>query len=832
MMVPHTTSLPVDEALPRLREVLTTPGNAVLSAAPGAGKTTRVPIALLGESWLVDKRILMLEPRRLAARRSAEYMAAQLRESVGRSVGYRIRGEAKVGRDTRIEIVTEGILTRMLHHDQELPGVGLVIFDEFHERSIHADLGLALTLDVQKHLRPDLRILVMSATLDGVAVAELLGTPSVVESSGRMFPVDTRFAPQASEAPVEQRMADAILRSLRNDEGNILAFLPGIREIRRTEERLMSSRLPEDVHVHLLFGDAGFQQQSDALAPPPPGVRKVILSTSIAETSLTIEGVRVVIDSGLARTSRFEPRRGMSGLVTTPVSKATADQRRGRAGRTQPGICYRLWREQDHELLPAYPTPEIKASDLAHFALDLARWGDPLGEQLRFLDPPPPAHLGQAWGLLQSLGALDREGKMTRHGKAIGDVPLHPRLAHMIVRGKELGFGASACRLGAMLEERNILAGRGDADIDLQARWYVIMTGRGADRGPLDRIQAQSERLRELANVSADDKGEPPLGVLLGLAYPDRVAKRKEGSERYQMSGGATATLPKRSMLARHEFLAVGDVDGAGTDVRIFLAAPLSKDDVETIFEGQIVEQEDVRWNPVTQSVVVRMVRRAGALDLGEGKADVEDGRIIGAMIEGIRNMGIDALPWTKETRSFVARSEWVRLNVPGRELWPECSAKRLLDTLDAWLASSLSGVRKKEQLARVDIHSAITSLFSHAQLRELDRLAPERLPVPSGSKIALDYTGEKQPSLGVKLQELFGLIETPRVGGGTIPVVIHLLSPAGRPLAVTQDLRSFWKNTYPELRGRMRARYPRHPWPEDPLTAVPTKKTVRRKKQ
>ncbi len=755
-------------------------------------------------------------------------MARQLGEPVGGTVGYRIRGDVKVGRATKVEIVTEGILTRVLLAEQDLPGVGLVIFDEFHERSIHADLGLALTFDLQTHLRPDLRILVMSATLDAAAVSDLLGNAPVVSSEGRVYPVETIHAQQSSSDPFERRVSDTVRRALARHEGDVLVFLPGIREIRRTEEALTSARLPDDVRIHQLYGDAGLRNQLDVLAPAPHGMRKVILATSIAETSLTIDGVRIVVDGGLARTVRFDPRRGMSGLVTVPVSKATADQRRGRAGRQAPGACYRLWTEGDHRSLPDYPTPEINATDLAHLALDLARWGDPLGSSLRFLDPPPAANLQNARALLTSLGAIDERGALTPHGRSMDELPIHPRLAHMILRAKERGLGAVACTLAAMLEERDVLAGRNDADIGLEARWHALNRG-STERGARERIEDQARRLREIADIRGDSSSDRHLSLLLGLAFPDRVGRRRPGTETYQLMGGSVATIPKASTFAKHEFLAFGDVDGAGATVRAYLAAPLERDDVEYIFTGQWIDEADVRWNPVTQSVLARRVRRAGSLVLDERPMEARGERVTEAMVEGVRSLGLSALPWDTPSRGFIQRSEWLRRGGHASDDWPDLSEERLLEELHVWLAPFLDGIWKKEHLSRLHVAEILRSRFTHRQLVELDRLAPTHILVPSGSRIALDYRPGETPVVAVKLQEMFGETKTPSVAGGTVPLVVHLLSPAKRPLAVTQDLPSFWKNTYPKIRTQMRADYPKHPWPEDPLTAVPTKKTVRR---
>ena len=818
--------LPIDVVLPDIRTALQHHSNVILSADPGAGKTTRVPLALLSESWLSGKKIVMLEPRRLAAQRAASFMASVLGERPGDTIGYRIRGDSRIGKRTRLEVVTEGILTKILQSDPALEGIGLLVFDEFHERSIHADLGLALALDVQKHLRPDLRILIMSATLDGLALSSMLSGAPLIKSEGRLFPVTTQYLHHPREGPVESSVVSAIVRAVREQPGDVLVFLPGQSEIRRVESLLAKEELPQDIDVCLLFGEASPEKQQAALVPSQTGRRKIILSTSIAETSLTIEGLRVVIDSGLARSSRFDPRRGMSGLVTTPVSQSSADQRRGRAGRQQTGACYRLWMESDE--LQKFAQLEILVADLAPVALELAQWGAPEGEGLRFLDPPPAAHISQARAFLERVGALDRDGKLTGHGRAMAQLPVHPRLSHMLLKGMEIGEGAAACDVAALLEERDLL--RGEGDIDLQSRWHVLRKDTARDRFAADRVRAQSARLRELMNVQARAVTGGRLGVLLALAYPERIAKRRDAAgRRYQLAGGVGAILPAGSMLSREKFLAVGDVDGVGTEVKIFLAEPMTEDDLREVFADQLVTQDEVRWDARQETVIARRVTRLGAIELSEVPLSESGDVMTGAMIDGIRQMGLDALPWTNHAISVCTRSEWLRKKglVPGD--WPDLSNEHLMRTVELWLAPYLDGITKRTQLARLDTSSIVDALFTFRQLQELDRLAPTHLTVPTGSRIAVEYSTELQPVLAVRLQEMFGQTETPAVGGGKVAVVLHLLSPARRPLAVTQDLPSFWKNAYADVRKDMRGRYPKHSWPENPMEAEPTKRTKRR---
>lgn len=826
-MKEYNPHLPVEDALPELIDALARLRCAVLSAPPGAGKTTRVPLALLDAAWLEDQKILMLEPRRLAARRAAEYMAQRLGERVGWTVGYRIRGDAFVSDRTRLEVVTEGILTRMLHTNPDLPGVGLVIFDEFHERSIHADIGLAFALDVQKHLKEDLRLLVMSATLDGVAVAHMLGDAPVVESRGVIFPVETKYARFVVDKSLEIRVTEAVSRALIADEGDVLVFLPGMREIRRAEDELRK-RLSGDIVVHLLHGELPRSVQESALMPDKQARRKVILATSIAETSLTIDGVKIVVDSGLVRSARFDSRRGMSGLVTIPVSRAVADQRRGRAGRQSAGICYRLWTEAEHAQLPDYPVPEIRVADLAHAALDLASWGAPTGEGLLFLDPPPAAHLVQAQTVLKRLGAMTDDGRLTPHGRAMAALPIHPRLAHMIIKGKEIRLGAAACELAAILEERDSLFIGVDKDVDLVTRIDRVRQQTGQRIGASERVASQTQRLMEMTGQSHIDRGGGDSGgLLVALAYPERIARRRpERSGLYQLSGGGIAELPAGSLLARSEYIAIANLEAGSGNARIYLAAPISESDLETAFAGEIVVEEEIEWNVTEKRVQARCLRKLGAVILRDEPLELEGEEVVRALVEGIRRTGLHCLPWDKESERFRSRVQWARAAMP--EL-PDLSDESLKSSVAEWLGPFLEGMWNLQHLQRLRLTEILRSRLSAQGLLEIDRLAPSHLQVPSGSRIALEYSAAGHPTLSVKLQELFGLTETPRVGG-TTPVTIHLLSPAGRSLAVTQDLRSFWENVYPEIRKQLRARYPKHPWPEDPLTATPTRRTTRKR--
>jgi ATP-dependent helicase HrpB len=819
-------SLPIDALLPALRQMLAAHPAAVLQAAPGAGKTTRVPLALLEESWLGGNRILMLEPRRLATRAAARRMASTLGEAVGETVGFRVRLESKVSLRTRIEVVTEGILTRRLQQDPSLEGIGLIIFDEFHERSLHGDLGLALTLEAQEALRPDLKILVMSATLDGTAVAALLGDAPVLKSEGRAFPVETRYAPRDPQRRFEDDIAVLVRRALREEDGSALVFLPGEREIRRVASLLAESELPAGTTVHGLYGALPPAEQDAAIQPALPGARKIVLATTIAETSLTIEGIRIVVDGGQKRAPRFDPRTGMARLEIVRVSVASADQRRGRAGRLGPGVCYRLWSEAEMRGFAPFDKPEILAADLAPLALDLVSWGasDPL--KLRWLDPPPTASYDQAVALLSQLEALDEGGRITALGREMAALPLHPRLAHMLLRAKAMGQGALACDLAALLSERDILRQARDADV--RTRLEIIAARRSeseaqANKGALMRVRETSADLRRQLKVKGEGTTSlAEAGPLLALAYPDRVAQQRGGRGRYRLAGGGGAFLSETDPLAAAEFLVAAELDGDAREGRIFLAAPLSAADIERQFASMIADLTATEWEARNESVAARKQRRFGAIVLADRPIDRPDGEAVtAAMIQGIRQMGLASLPWTDEIRSWRQRVAFLH-RVRPVDGWPDLSDGSLLESLETWLAPSLAGLSRRSHLARLDLGTALRGLVPWQLQRRLDELAPSHLEVASGSRIAVDYAPPEGPVLAMQLQHLFGQVDTPRVADGRVPVTLHLLSPARRPIAVTKDLKSFWTNVYPEVRREMRGRYPRHHWPEDPLTAAP----------
>lgn len=799
----------------------------ILTAEPGAGKTTRIPIALQDQSWLQGKKIIMLEPRRVAAQRAAIYMAKLKGENVGESIGYRIRGDNKISRQTTIEIVTEGILTRMIQDDPTIPEIGLIIFDEFHERSIHADLGLALALEVQEHLRNDLRLLVMSATLDGISLSKLLYNAPIIHSDGKVFPVTIHYSSDQNDFQIEKTVTTTIIRALKEEEGDILVFLPGQREIHRVDTLLDEIKRLPNLIIHLLFGDAEYEKQQAALNPDPKGRRKIILSTNIAETSVTIEGVRIVIDSGLMRSVRFDSRRGMSGLVTTAISQSSTHQRMGRAGRIQPGVCYRLWTEHQQTQLPKFSQPEILAADLAPLVMEFAQWENSEAASLRFLDPPPDAHRTQAKELLNRLGALTLEGKLSNHGKAMAGLGIHPRLSHMLIKGNELGFGALACDVAALLEDRDFLRRQNENDIDLCSHLYSLRNNDHRNSFNRERVLKQSERLRNLLGVKYNKSPAEKLGLLLALAYPERVGKRRGTNElRYQMSGNMVASLPKNSPLSKEEYLAIADVDGAGSDIKIFLAAQLNQEDIRIAFSDQIETVEEIFWSEREKSVVSRRMTKFGSIELSESSFNAPNDKVMHTMIIGIKQLGLDSLPWNERARSLRTRSEWLRKKSLVNVEWIDLSDEHLLATLDDWLSPYLEGISKQSQLAKLDLGSIIGSMFSYEQLRDIERLAPTHLSVPTGSRILLDYSNEAQPILAVRIGELFGETTTPTVADGKVKVLLHLLSPSRRPIAVTQDLPSFWNNAYVQVRKDMRGEYPKHYWPENPLEAEPTRKT------
>jgi ATP-dependent RNA helicase HrpB len=856
-----STALPVDEIIPELIDALRLGTSAVLQAPPGAGKTTRIPLALLNEPWLGGKRILMLEPRRLAARSAAYYMARQLDETAGETVGYRVRMESRVSKRTRIEVLTEGVLTRVLQDDPALNGVGLVIFDEFHERSLQADAGLALCIETQAALRDDLRLLVMSATLAGEAVSALLGHAPIITSTGRSFPVETRYAPpdprRATGPAFFDHVAATSKRALAEEPGSILVFLPGVAEIKRVERLLREAQLGSQTRLCPLYGELSQDAQEQAILPAAAGRRKVVLATAIAETSLTIEGIRVVVDSGWARGPRFDPVSGLTRLATMPASQASAEQRRGRAGRLEPGVCYRLWSEGAHRKLPEYNRPEILDADLASLALDIAQWGVSDPNKLAWLDPPPAAHYAQARELLQELGALDDKSNITAHGRLMAQLAMHPRLAHMVLMGIELKLGALACELAALLGERDIVKGERDADLHL--RLQVLHTDSPSpltlsrrERGSMQmdvhidgaacaRVRTQAEQWRRQLRIDAHDtahaghSGGLPAqdytgvlldldhtGLLLAYAYPDRIAQRRPGGEpRYLLANGRGALFARHEPLSAADYVVAAHLDGAQKEARIFLAAAITRAELEEYFAGLVTAKDIIEWDGRNECVQARRQRRLGALILDDaplGNADPQT--VTRAMLHGIRDMGMSCLPWNKGLRAWQRRVRFLhRLEA---QRWPDVCDEHLLATLEAWLAPYLNGVMRRAHLDDIDLHAALTGLLSWEQQRALDELAPTQLTVPSGSRIPIDYDHDP-PVLAVRLQEMFGLKDTPRIAGGRVALLLHLLSPAQRPVQVTQDLAGFWARSYHDVKKDLKGRYPKHYWPDDPLQAQAT---------
>ncbi len=802
----------------------------MLTAPPGAGKSTVLPLALLDAPWLRGRSILMLEPRRLAARAVAARMAQQLGEALGETVGYRIRFESKVSARTRIEVLTEGILTRRLQHDAALDGVGLVIFDEFHERSLNADLALALCRESQSALRDDLRILIMSATLDAAALCGALDDAPAVEADGRPHPVTLRYAEREPDGPLPFFVADAVTRALAEEAGDVLAFLPGVGEITRAQD-VLEARHP-DLRICPLYGDQSLDAQQAAIQPARDGVRRVVLATAIAETSLTIEGVRVVIDCGYARVPRFDPRSGLTGLETVRITRDSADQRAGRAGRLGPGIAYRLWTPATQMGLRAVRTPEILEADLAPLRLELAQWGAKTADALRWITPPPAGAWQQAEALLNDLGALDNT-VMTRRGRALAELPTHPRLANMLLAdGHPDDIRVLACDIAALLDERDPLTRGSSADLTLRVEalrhWRATQrTLHGADARALARIERLALQWRQQLRLRADNATPDAMdvGLALSLAYPDRVAQTRGGAgHRYRLANGRGAALSEGDPLQAADWLAIAHADGGDAEGRIYLAAPLDPRDVEARAQWR----EVLAWDAKQGVLIARRERRVGELVL-ESKplTSLPADQKARVLCDVLRREGLSLLSWDDATRQWQARAQ--SLHVWNGSDWPDVSDDALLHSVDTWLPAWLDRVTRRDHFKSLDLPDILSSLISPQQLRLLASLAPTHLSVPSGSSIRLEYFPDgAAPVLAVKLQEIFGLEDTPAVNNGRMRVLCHLLSPAQRPIQITQDLRSFWHNTYPQVRKELRGRYIKHPWPEDPWNAVPTRRTVR----
>ncbi|WP_159884448.1 ATP-dependent helicase HrpB [Paenibacillus puerhi] len=827
---------PIDGLLPEIRSTLAQHTRAVLVAEPGAGKTTRVPLALLEEPWLQGRKLLLLEPRRLAAKAAARYMAEALGEQVGETVGYRVRLETKVSAKTRIEVITEGVLTRMLQHDPSLEEAGLVLFDEYHERSLQADLGLALCLEAQGALREELRLLVMSATLDATAVSELMTDAPVLVSQGRSYPVETRYAPPLrTHERIEQAVARVIETACAEAEGDVLVFLPGAGEIHRVESILAGRPGLAGIRIAPLYGMLSPQGQEAALRPSKGGERKIVLSTPIAESSLTVDGVRIVIDSGLTRSPRFSPRTGMTRLETQRVSRASADQRRGRAGRQAPGICYRVWTEAEDRLLSEHRTPEIAEADLAPLALELAVWGVADPSALRWLTPPPAGAYAQARELLRQLGALDAGGALTAHGRRMADLGMEPRLAHMTLRAIPLGLGEAACELAALLQERDLFrGGAGGTDADLGQRYTALRGFMRERQGGAARPGADDAAKRRVVDEAAQWKrklglgreagaeAEARTGLLLAFAFPDRIAQNR-GDGRFLLSGGRGAVFGRTQSLSLAPFLAVAELDDLGTDSRILLAAPIAEDELYRHLEQEMSKESVVYWDRQVRNVRARQRVRLGALVLKETVWEKPDAEaMLAALLEGVRIEGLQLLNWSKSALQLRERLSFMHRHT-GDSGWPDVSDEALLATLEEWLGPHLYGMKQREELHRLQPAALLEGMLSWSQRQALDAQAPTHWIVPSGSRIPIDYSDPDAPTLAVRLQEMFGLQQTPLLAEGRVALVLHLLSPAHRPVQVTRDLASFWREAYFEIKKDLKGRYPKHVWPDDPLAALPT---------
>ena len=826
-----SSPLPIDAALPELTAALRANNAAVLVAPPGAGKTTRVPLVLAAEPWAKRSekpgRILVLEPRRLAARAAAERMAHNLGERVGETVGLRVRFGSKVSRRTRIEIVTEGIFTRLILDDPMLEGVAAVLFDEFHERSLDADLGLALARDAQQGLREDLKILVMSATIDGARVAALMGSAvlggaPVIESQGKSFAVETRYVGRDAR-PIEPQVADTILHAMRAEPGSLLAFLPGAAEIRRAQALLENRINDATTDIVPLYGALGGDEQARAIEPAPPGRRKIVLATSIAETSITIDGVRIVVDSGVARVPRYEPDVGVTRLETVRVSRAAADQRRGRAGRTEPGLCYRLWDEPQTAALEPFARPEILAADLSAFALDLAAWGAD-ADKLAFLDPPPNAALAEAKALLTALGAIDADGRITEEGRQLRRLPLPPRLARMVVDAARLGEGMIAAEIAALISER----GLGGDDVDMRERLGALHR----DRAPRAR-DARAMAQRWAAVVEAPlrrVKSELSVGALIALAFPERIAKNRGGAAgAVVLANGRGANLDPASPLAREPFLAVAELAGSAAQGRILSAAPITLGEIEARFADRITARQDITFDATSLSLRGRNSRRLGALVLGEQPVPVmPDENTANLLAESIAALGIDRLPWTKALAQWRDRVMFLRQSEGAS--WPDLSDAALAASAEAWLAPALAGKTALAEFTADEFATALGEFLPWPLRRRLDAEAPVYFEAPTGSRVPIDYAGDGGPKIAIRVQELFGLDRHPAIAGGKVPLAIELLSPAQRPVQTTRDLPGFWRGSYAAVRAEMRGRYPKHPWPDDPIAATATRRAKPRK--
>ncbi len=804
--------LPVEDVLPELIAALEARGEAVLVAPPGAGKTTRVAPALLGAAWLKGGKIILLSPRRIAARAAASRMAFERGEPVGSTIGYRVRLDSKIGRDTRVEVVTEGVFTRMILDDPELRGIAAVIFDEFHGRSLEGDLGLALARDTQSALRPDLKLVVMSATLDAARVSSLLGDAPVIVSEGRMFPVRYVYRPRDPRARLEEEVAAVTRAALAAESGSALVFLPGVREVERTAEQLRATVRDLNVDIRPLYGAMSASDQDAAISPAPAGRRKIVLATSIAETSLTIEGVRIVVDSGLARRPKFEPALGLTRLETVRASQASVTQRAGRAGRLEPGVCWRLWSEGETRALPAFDRPEIMDADLSGFALDLAAWGVSDPATLGWLDPPPAPAWTEAIALLKRINALDGDGRFTAHGLAVAKLPLPARLAHMVMSAARDGEALLAARIALVLTE----PGLGGRSADLRDRLHRFATERGQRA---DSARALADRIARLAGGARGEANEDHAGRILAVAYPDRVAKARQGA--FALVNGRAAIVDEASSLLKSPYAVIADMVGAAGRAQVILGAPIDIADIEAMFGAQIETRASATIDPATGALRGRKVRRLGKLVLSEAPLERLSGaELKQALLDVVAEQGLEYLDWNEAARQTRARVRFMR-GLEG-EVWPDWSDDALRAETGDWLAPALDGV---SSLKAVDVSRALMNALDYEQRRRLDAEAPSKFETPAGSWLSIDYESDGGPALDVRLQEMFGEAKHPALAGGRVALSLRLLSPAHRPVQTTKDLPGFWSGSYAVVRGEMRGRYPKHPWPDDPLSAPPTRR-------
>ncbi|MDA0707820.1 MAG: ATP-dependent helicase HrpB [Proteobacteria bacterium] len=831
--------LPIHKIIPEIKTTLAKFNNVVLRASPGAGKTTIVPLELLGEHWLSGRKIIMLEPRRLAVRAAAKRMAEILGEKIGETVGYSIRMESHVGPGTRIEVVTEGIFIKRIQNNPEIKDVGLIIFDEFHERSLNSDLGLALALDVQAGLREDLKLLIMSATLDGVKIASLMDNAPIINSQGKSYTIDYHYLDRPVSGRIEQALIPVIIEALKKHDGGILVFLPGAGEIERVKKRLDHLNFGPEILIYSLYGLMTNEDQDFAIGKPPQGKRKIILSTSIAETSLTIEGIKVVIDSGLQRQLHYDVSSGMSKLTTLRVSRASADQRAGRAGRLEDGVCYRMWTSAAQKGLRAFSEPEINNADLVPLALDLALWGVSNPSQLKWLDLPDAATMQQAKELLQNLGAMDDKIRITAHGKKMASLPMHPRLSHMILKAEQLGLGITALTIAAILEERDVLKlatdlKTADLRLRLEALDYVNQGNLsaakqiGCDLGAAKKILRQIKLWQKTYRINRGSYDRQKAGICLAVAFPDRIGSaRLAGSGVYLLSGGSGAKLLDQDPLINEKYLSIGHLDKAQKDAHIFFAAPILKSDLEEHFQNLFQEIDDIQWDDRSASVMILNRVTIGAMPLKTVKIKKPNLEIVlKEMIVGIRKSGLSILPWNENSIGLRDRVILAQRFHP--EKFENFSNEKLFESLETWLGPYLGGITTASALSKLDLYNILKNKLPWDQQQKLDEIVPTHITVPSGSKIAINY-GVNPPMFSVKLQEMFGATDTPTILNGAVKLVVHLLSPAQRPLQITSDLKGFWQTPYTEIKKEMKGRYPKHPWPDDPLKAIATKKLKNR---